>query len=55
LDKDWGDQSEAALNSVLSYIGTGSFTNGGLNSRLQLQKISENKALNRNFKGAIAK
>jgi carboxyl-terminal processing protease len=55
LDKDWGDQSEAALNSVLSYIGTGSFTNGGLDSRLDMQKVSENKVLNRNFKGAIAK
>ena len=41
--------------SILSYIGTGSFTNGGLNSRLDLQKVSENKVMNRNFKGAISR
>ena len=35
LDKDWGDRNETALASVLSYIGTGDFTNGGLNSRLE--------------------
>lgn len=55
LDKDWGDRSEAALGSVLSYIGTGSFTNGGLNSRLELPNVSENKVLNRNFKGAVSR
>lgn len=55
LDKDWGDTQETALASVLSYIGTGSFTNGGLNSVLEKQKVAENKWLNRNFKGAVAK
>lgn len=55
LDKDWGDTSEAALGSVLSYIGTGSFTNGGLNSMLEKGKVPENRKLNRSFKGAIAR
>ena len=55
LDKDWGDTSEAALASVLSYIGTGSFTNGGLNSILESGKVAENRKLNRSFKGAIAR
>jgi hypothetical protein len=55
LDKDWGDRQETALASVLSYIGTGSFTDGGLNSVLEKPEISENKLLNRNFKGAVAK
>jgi carboxyl-terminal processing protease len=53
LDKDWGDTSEASLASVLSYIGTGSFTDGGLNSRLEKGKVSQNTKLNRNFKGAV--
>jgi hypothetical protein len=55
LDKDWGDKDEAALASVLSYIGTGSFTNGGLNSVVDKPKIFQNKKLDRSFKGAIAK
>jgi carboxyl-terminal processing protease len=55
LDKDWGDRQESALASVLSYIGTGTFTNGGLNSVLDKEKVSENRLLNKNFKGAIAK
>jgi GH24 family phage-related lysozyme (muramidase) len=55
LDKDWGDRQESALASVLSYIGTGTFTDGGLNSVLDRQKVSENSLLNKNFKGAIAK
>jgi carboxyl-terminal processing protease len=54
LDKDWGDRQETALASVLAYIGTGSFTDGGLNSVLEKQKVSENKKLDRSFKGAIA-
>jgi carboxyl-terminal processing protease len=28
LDKDWGDQNEACLSSVIKYIGTGSFALG---------------------------
>jgi hypothetical protein len=28
LDKDWGDQNEACLSSVMKYIGTGSFAMG---------------------------
>lgn len=55
LDKDWGDKNEAALASVLSYIGTGSFTNGGLNSVLEKPKVQENKKLDKSFKGAIAR
>ena len=55
LDKDWGDRQEAALASVLSYIGTGSFTDGGLNSVVEPLHPGRNKKLNRNFKGAIAK
>jgi carboxyl-terminal processing protease len=55
LDKDWGDRNETALASVLSYIGTGDFTNGGLNSTLEKPGISGNRKLDRSFKGAIAK
>ena len=55
LDKDWGDRGEAALASVLSYIGTGSFTDGGLNSVVEPLNPGRNKKLNKNFKGAIAK
>jgi carboxyl-terminal processing protease len=55
LDKDWGDKDETALASVLSYIGTGSFTDGGLNSIVEPLNQDKNKRLNRNFKGAIAK
>jgi hypothetical protein len=55
LDKDWGDTAEASLASVLSYISTGSFTNGGLNSRLEKPNVSENNKMNRNFKGAISR
>lgn len=53
LDKDWGDKNETALASVLSYIGSGSFTNGGLNSVVEPLNPGMNKKLNRNFKGAI--
>jgi hypothetical protein len=53
LDKDWGDRGEAALASVLSYIGTGSFTNGGLNSVVEPLDRGMNKKLSTNFKGAI--
>ena len=53
LDKDWGDRDETALASVLSYIGTGSFTNGGLNSVVEPLDQGMNKKLYRNFKGAI--
>jgi hypothetical protein len=55
LDKDWGDRQETALASVLSYIGTGSFTDGGLNSVVEPLNPERNKKLNKNFKGAIAK
>ena len=55
LDKDWGDTTEASLASVLSFISTGSFIDDGLNSRLEKPIISENKKMNRNFKGAIAR
>jgi carboxyl-terminal processing protease len=53
LDKDWGDRKEAALASVLSYIGTGSFSDGGLNSVVEPLDPGRNKKLNKNFKGAI--
>lgn len=53
LDKDWGDTRETALASVLSYIGSGSFTNGGLNSQLEKPEILQNKKLDRGFKGAV--
>jgi carboxyl-terminal processing protease len=53
LDKDWGDRQETALASVLSYIGTGSFTNGGLNSVVEPLDRGRNKKLNKNFKGAV--
>ncbi len=53
LDKDWGDRQEAALASVLSYIGTGNFTDGGLNSVVEPLDAGRNKKLNKNFKGAV--
>jgi len=53
LDKDWGDRQESALATVLSYIGTGSFTDGGLNSVVEPLDAGRNKKLNKNFKGAV--
>jgi len=53
LDKDWGDRQESALASVLSYIGTGTVTDGGLHSVIEPLDPARNKKLNNNFKGAI--
>lgn len=59
LNKDWGDQDEAALSSILKYINSGSFSAvvevPGIAARTykNVEVIESNNKLDRSFKGAI--
>ena len=59
LNKDWGDQNEAALASILKFINSGSFSVAGevpgISARTfnNAEVIEGNRKLDRSFKGAI--
>lgn len=59
LNKDWGDQSEAALASILKYMNSGSFSVTGEVPGISAKTfnnagvIESNLKLDRSFKGAI--
>jgi C-terminal processing protease CtpA/Prc len=61
LDKDWGDENEASLASILNYISTGAFRSQAAGSQSQsFQEKPEVKAVNKkldeiDFKGMIDK
>ena len=59
LDRNWGDRSESAFASVMSYITTGSFTSASARSAIRnkeeisLLNAGNNKLEANSFKGAI--
>jgi hypothetical protein len=59
LNKDWGDQSETALASILKYMNSGSFSVAGevpgISAKTfnNAQVIESNNKLDRSFKGTI--
>lgn len=61
LDKDWGDQNEACLSSVIKYIGTGSFALGeipgsaaGRSGTSNVEVMRSNSKLSaKEFKGMV--
>jgi len=57
LDKDWGDVTESALASALSYITTGNFRSASGDNTVYQQSVTlkaSNSALDvTNFKGAV--
>lgn len=62
LDKDWGDQDEACLSSIIKYIGTGTFGFAEIpgvaagragNSNIEMVKRSNTRFDAKTFKGLV--
>jgi carboxyl-terminal processing protease len=62
LDKDWGDQNEACLSSIIKYIGTGAFSFAEVpgaaagragSSNLEMMRRGNSKFSAKEFKGMV--